>query len=185
MGWRRVTVPGLSTPWVGLNVPVLDTGGRPWVWEVLTPEVYDASDEARRDPLVLRAHHDAVITEVHHRDHETPVVRMQSPVSTTPIDVRLVPGPDPASPWSVRLSTGWTMEALASAAQSWIDREAPGSAPLAPPAPPVHAPEHYQLHPAIRIESGAFDLLLTLDSDDAAEVTSLLSMVHEALVPYR
>ena len=39
--WRRVTVPGLNVAWVGLNVPALDTGGRPWVWEVVTPRQYE------------------------------------------------------------------------------------------------------------------------------------------------
>jgi hypothetical protein len=41
------------------------------------------------------------------------------------------------------------------------------------------------LHPAIDIESAAFDRLLTLDPDDAAVVTSLLASVHEALQPFR
>jgi hypothetical protein len=41
------------------------------------------------------------------------------------------------------------------------------------------------LHPAIDIESAAFDRLLTLDPDDAAMVTTLLTQVHEALRPYR
>lgn len=185
MAWRRVTVPGLDTPWVGLHVPVIDTGGRPWVWEVVTPEVYDASSTARHDPLVLRVHQDAVITEIHHRDTGGPVVRMQSPVSVTPSDLRLVPGPDPDGPWNVSLSTGWTVQALAAAAQNWIDRESPGSPSLTVPRPPRRAPDHYQLHPAIRIEAEAFDHLLTLDADEAADVTSLLVMVHDALVPYR
>ena len=185
MAWRRVTVPGLDTPWVGLHVPVIETGGRPWVWEVVTPEVYDASRSARLDPLVLRAHQDAVITEIHHRDSNVPVVRMQSPVSVTPTDLHLEPGPDPDEPWVVRLSTGWTVEALAAAAQNWIDRESPGSPSLSVPAAPRRAPEHYQLHPAIRIEAEAFDHLLTLDANEAAVVTSLLVMVHDALVPYR
>lgn len=185
MTWRRVTVPGLHTPWVGLQVPVIDTGGRPWVWEVVTPDVYDASEAMRLDPLVLRLAQDAVITEVHHRDLDGPVVRMQSPVFVAPAGLTLVPGPDPRGPWDVRISTGWTVEALAAAAQSWIDRETPGAASLSVPSPRPRVPEHYELHPAMRIESAAFDYLLTLDPDDAAAVTSLLSMVHDALAPFR
>lgn len=184
MNWRRVTVPGLDTPWVGLHVPVIDTGGRPWVWEVVTPDVYDSSDLMRDDPMVLRLAQDAVITEVHHRDMTGPVVRMQSPVFVAPSGLTLVPGPDPCGPWDVRISAGWTVEALVGAAQSWIDRETTGSAVLSRPTP-RHRGGDYELHPAMRIESGAFDHLLTLDPDDAAQVTSLLSMVHRALEPFR
>lgn len=185
MTWRRVTVPGLGTPWVGLHVPVIDTGGRPWVWEVITPDVYETSPDARQDPLVLSVHQDAVITEVHHRGIAGPIVRMQSPVTIAPKDLHLVPGPDPNGPLSVRLSTGWTVQTLAGAAQSWIDREAPGGAPLSIPRVPDSTSDHYQLHPAIRIESSAFDHLLTLDADEASAVTSLLAMVHDALAPFR
>jgi hypothetical protein len=92
---------------------------------------------------------------------------------------------DPDGPWSVRLETGWTVQAIGSAAQCWIDREAPGSARLDTPAPQLAPHQRYQLHPAIDIESAAFDRLLTLDPDDAAMVTSLLTQVHEALRPYR
>lgn len=185
MTWRRVTVPGLHTPWVGMHVPVIDTGGRPWVWEVVTPDVYDASTVMRDDPMVLPLAQDAVIAEVLHRDVPGPVVRMQSPVFVAPSGLTLVPGPDPHGPWDVRISTGWTVEALVGVAQSWIDRETPGSAVLSVPSPRAHPPVDYELHPAMRIESAAFDYLLTLDPDDAAHVTSLLSMVHRALAPFR
>lgn len=185
MTWRRVTVPGLHTPWVGMHVPVIDTGGRPWVWEVVTPDVYDTSDVMREDPMVLRLAQDAVITEVYHRDIGGPVVRMQSPVVVAPSGLTLVPGPDPYGPWDLRISTGWTVDALVGAAQSWIDHETPGSAVLSVPSPCAQPPADYELHPAMRFESAAFDYLLTLDPDDAAHVTSLLSMVHRALEPFR
>lgn len=185
MSWKRVTVPGLDTPWVGLHVPVINTGGRPWVWEVVTPEVYDTSEMVRRDPLVLRLAQDAVITEVHHVELGGPILRMQSPVAVAPNGLRLIPGPTPGGAWSLRLSTGWTVEALTSAAQSWIDRETPGAASLSVPPAPPRVPERYELHPAIHIESEAFDHLLTLNADDAAEVSSLLAMVHDALAPFR
>ena len=182
--WRRVTMPGLDVAWVGMNVPVLDTGGRPWVWEVVTPEQYESSPRLQEDPLVLPVAHDTVVAEVHHLDHSGPIMRMQVPVREAPQTLSVSPALDALSPWSVRLETGWTVQALGSAAQCWIDRETPG-ARLDTPEPQLAAHQRYQLHPAIDIESAAFDRLLTLDPDDAAVVTSLLSSVHDALLPYR
>lgn len=181
--WRRVTMPGLDVAWVGMNVPVIDTGGRPWVWEVVTPTQYNASTRMQDDPMVLPVAHDTVVAEVNHRDHSGPIMRMQVPVTHAP-DAISLPS-EPAGSWSVHLETGWTIQALGSAAQCWIDRESPGTARLETPEPPLPAHQRYQLHPAIDFESSAFDRLLTLDPDDAATVTSLLSLVHDALTPYR
>ncbi len=183
--WRQVTMPGLSVAWVGINVPALDTGGRPWVWEVVTPTQYESSTRLQDDPMVLCVAHDTVVTEINHRDHSGPIMRMQVPVRHAPEGVSLVTGLEPSSPWSIRLELGWTVEALGSAAQCWIDRESPGTAQLDTPQPQLATHKRYQLHPMIDIESAAFDHLLTLDPDDAARVTSLLSIVHEALLPYR
>ena len=178
-------MPGLSVAWVGMNVPTVETGGRPWVWEVVTPEQYNTSPRLRDDPLVLSVAHDIVIAEVVHEAHHGPIVRMQVPVRQAPSAITIPRMSSEMGGWSVRLETGWTVQALGAAAQCWIDREAPGSARLTTPAEPISAPQLYQLHPAINIESAAFDHLLTLDPDDAAEVTSLLSHVHDALQPYR
>lgn len=185
MAWRSVTVPGLDIPWVGVDVPVIDTGGRPWVWEIVTPDTYDSSDAIRHDPMVLPVAQDVVIAEVHHERLGQPLVRMQTPVVVTPRQVQLPVIPGLVSPWSIHLRTGWTVEALGAAAQSWIDRETPGTASLSLPPRTVARTDRYQLHPAIGVESDAFDCLLTLDPDDSAMVTSLLAMVHEALGPYR
>ena len=185
LSWRRVTVPGLSVAWVGMNVPTIETGGRPWVWEVVTPDQYDTSTRLQNDPLVLSVAHDVVIAEVLHDDHNSPVVRMQVPVRHAPESVSIPRGPAKETPWSVRMETGWSVAALGTAAQCWIDRETPGGARLRTPVEP-HSPHRlYQLHPSINIESAALDHLLTLGLDEAAVVTSLLSQVHEALQPYR
>lgn len=176
-------MPGLDVAWVGMNVPVIDTGGRPWVWEVVTPTQYNASARMQDDLMVLPVAHDTVVAEVNHRDHSSPIMRMQVPVTEAPEYINLPA--EAAGPWSVRLETGWTVQALGSAAQCWIDRESPGTARLETPKPPLPARQRYQLHPAIDFESSAFDRLLTLDPDDAATVTSLLSLVHDALTPYR
>lgn len=126
--WRRVTMPGLDVAWVGMNVPVIDTGGRPWVWEVVTPTQYNASSRLQDDLMVLPVAHDTVVAEVNHRDHSGPIMRMQVPVTHAP-DAISLPA-EPAGPWSVHLETGWTIQALGSAAQCWIDRESPGTARL-------------------------------------------------------
>lgn len=185
LSWRRVTMPGLSVAWVGMNVPTVETCGRPWVWEVVTPEQYDSSARLRDDPLVLPVAQDVVVAEVIHDDHPAPVVRMQVPVRQAPGTISIPRGPAAGTPWSLRMETGWSVAALGTAAQSWIDRETPGTVRLQGPAEPRSAHRLYQLHPSINIESAAFDHLLTLGLDEAAIVTSLLTQVHEALLPYR
>lgn len=178
-------MPGLETAWVGMNVPDIETGGRPWVWEVVTPDAYDASPRLREDPLVLSVHQDIVIAEIHHLDHGQPFMKMQIPVTEAPDTVLMAGSLHPDSPWSLRLEVGWTIQALGAAAQCWIDKEAPGTAFLDTPKPLIPKDQNYKLHPDIDIESAAFDRLLTLEHHDAAVVTSLLARIHEALLPHR
>lgn len=185
ISWRRVTMPGLQLAWVGMNVPDIDSAGRPWVWEVVTPQQYESDARLQEDPLVLSVAHDTVITEINHVDHTGPIMRMQVPVRTTPHAITLKSGLSASSPWSLRLETGWTVQALGSAAQCWIDEEVPGGARLDIPEPVIPEENKYALLPSVDFESAAFDRLLTLDPNDAAVVTSLLSRVHSALQPYR
>jgi hypothetical protein len=155
------------------------------VWEVVTPEQYDSSDSLRDDILVLPVAHDAVVVKVTHRDHSGPIVRMQIPVENAP-DHLVVEGlPTADNPVGVTLERGWTVQAMGSAAQAWIDRETHSSATLQTPDVAPAAGPRYRLHPEFDFESAAFDRLLTLDPDDAASVTSLLARIHEALRPYR
>ena len=182
MAWRRVTVPGLDTPWVGMHVPVVDTGGRPWVWEIVTPRQWERSGTLRADPMVLAVPQDVVITEIHHRVFGSPLVRMQSPVAHAPASLPLATGLDPDGPWSLRIETAWSVDALCHAAQSWIDRESPGA--VLRTADSARA-EGFELHPSMTIGSEAFDRLLTLHPDDAATATRLLSLVHDALAAFR
>ena len=183
--WKRVSMPGLAVAWAGMQVPAVDTGGRPWLWEVVTPEQYDDSPTLREDLLVLPVSHDAVVVKVNHIDHSAPIVRMQVPVETAPSHLLIEGLPTEDNPISVTLETGWTVQALGSAAQAWIDRETESSATLSTPSAHATAAVRYRLHPEFDIESAAFDRLLTLDHDDAASVTSLLARTHEALRPYR
>ena len=184
MTWRRVTMPGLDVAWAGMNVPSIETGGRPWVWEIVTPDQYVSSDRMQDDPLVLPVEQDAVVVQVRHADRSGAIVRMQVPVreSLTAFELPIAPV---VGPWAVSLEAGWTVQALGTAAQCWIDRETDGKARLDTPAPQPPAHPLYKLHPAIDIESAAFDRLLTLDPDDAAVVTMLLARVHDALRPFR
>ena len=135
--------------------------------------------------MVLSLRQDAVLAEITHADHSTPIVRMQVAVRETPDEVVLPRGLDPDGPWGVRLRTGWTVQAIGDAAQCWIDREIPGGARLETLEPTLEGRRVYQIHPSIDIEGTAFDRLLTLEPDEAAAVTSILTMVHEALDPYR
>lgn len=183
--WKTVTMPGLGVAWAGMNVPAVDARGRPWVWEVVTPEQYDSSDVLRDDLLVLPVAHDAVVVRVHHRDHSAPIVRMQVPVESAPGHLSVEGLPSEGDPVSVTLERGWTVEALGSAAQAWIDRETDSTATLETPGTPGAGEPRYRLHPDFDVESAAFDRLLTLDPDDAATVTSLLGRIHAALRPYR
>lgn len=178
-------MPGLDVAWAGVNVPAIDTGGRPWVWEIVTPRQYEASQRMQQDPMVLSVSHDTVIAEVRHSSYTHPIMHMQVPVRSAPEALTIAHDLAPDSPWSLRMEVGWTIQALGDAAQCWIDREAPGSARLSTPKAPTAGAERYKLHPAIDIESAAFDRLLTLDPHEAAVVTSLLARVHDALLPFR
>ena len=182
---KRVTMPGLTVPWTGMKVDQVETGGRPWVWEIVTPDQYNSSPALREDLLVLPVAQDTVVVKVNHVDHSGPIVRMQVPVERAPEHLMIEGLPADGNPISVTLETGWTVQALGSAAQAWIDRETDSSATLTTPAAPAAQAPRYRLHPEFDIESAAFDRLLTLDHDDAASVTSLLARIHRALRPYR
>ena len=184
MPWRKVTMPGLDVAWAGMNVPSIETGGRPWVWEFVTPDRWQQSERLQDDPLVLPVAHDAVVVQVRHAGQPGTVLRMQVPVRNWTPSMELPIAPV-VGPWTVSLEAGWTVQALGDAAQCWIDRETPGCARLDTPVPQPPADPLYKLHPAIDIESAAFDRLLTLDPDDAAVVTMLLARVHDALRPFR
>ncbi len=185
LSWQPVSLRGLDIAWVGMHVPVIDTKGRPWVWEVVTPEQFSDTTILHDDPLVLSVAQDTVIIDVHHADHSAPIVRMQVPVTETPDLLELDANTLPGHPWKFTLQTGWTAHALGTAAQKWIDREVNCLAKLETHEPSPDSIDRYQLSPSISIESAAFDRLLTLTADDAAAVTSALGSIHEALEPFR
>lgn len=182
--WNPVSRRGLDIAWVGMQVPEIDTGGRPWVWEVVTPRDFDAHGLGD-DPMVLPVVQDTVVITVNHSDHSGPIVRMQVPVSDVPdgleVDGHIVPG----KPWSFVMETGWTTQALGHAAQAWIDREVGSPVRLDPHECPDPQASSFQFSPRIAIESAAFDKLLTLAPHEAAVVSSALGHIHDALQPYR
>ena len=57
-----------------------------------------------------------------HEDHSGPIVRMQVAVDTAPDHLIIEGLPTEDNPISVTLERGWTVQALGSAAQAWIDR---------------------------------------------------------------
>lgn len=185
LSWQPVSLRGLDIAWVGMHVPAIDTKGRPWVWEVVTPEQFCETTILHDDPMVLSVAQDTVIIDVRHADHSGPIVRMQVPVNQTPDLLELDANTLPGHPWQFSLQTGWTAHALGTAAQVWIDREVGCHAKLDTHEPSLGSIDRYQLSPSISIESAAFDRLLTLAPDDAAAVTSALGSIHEALETFR
>ena len=101
--WKRVSVPGLAVAWAGMHVPAVETGGRPWVWEVVTPDQYDSSQKLRDDLLVLPVAHDAVVVKIMHEDHTGPIVRMQVAVDTAPDHLIIEGLPTDDNPISVKI----------------------------------------------------------------------------------
>jgi hypothetical protein len=185
LSWAPVSLRGLDIAWVGMAVPAVDSGGRPWVWEVVTPHDFGAMPHLCEDPMVLPVVQDTVVVSVSHADHSGPLLRMQVPVSETPehvvVDHDLLPG----EPWNFSLETGWTTEALKNAAQGWIDTEAGGAARLESLEAPAPREETYGFSSRINIQSSAMDRLLTLHPDDSAAISGALSHIHEALEPFR
>lgn len=183
--WSPVSLRGLDIAWVGMAVPAVDSGGRPWVWEVVTPQAFEAMPHLCEDPMVLPVTQDTVVVTVTHADHSAPILRMQVPVNETPDQVVVDHDKLPGEPWQFSLETGWTTEALKNAAQSWIDLEAGGIARLESLEPPVPREESYNFSSRINIGSSALDRLLTLDPDDSAAVSGALTHIHEALEAFR
>ena len=185
LSWSPVSLRGLDIAWIGVAVPAVDSGGRPWVWEVVTPRDFEALPGLCEDPMVLPVAQDTVVVSVSHADHSGPLLRMQVPVSETPDQVVVDHDKLPGEPWSFSLETGWTTEALKNAAQSWIDLEAGGVARLESLEPPLPREDAYAFSSRINIQSSAMDRLLTLDPDESAAVSGALSHIHEALEPFR
>lgn len=183
--WQPISLKGLDIAWVGMRVPDIDTNGRPWVWEVVTPSQFSDTPILHDDPMVLPVAQDTVIVNVNHPDHSGPIVRMQVPVREAPDVIEVGADALPGHPWEFSVETGWTARCLEAAAQEWIDREVGFGPRLDSNEPTIESTERYQISPSISIESSAFDRLLSLAPHDAAVVSSALCNIHEALDPYR
>lgn len=183
--WKPVTMPGLPVPWLGVHVPEINTHGRPWVWEVVTPAQYTSSERLHDDPMVLCIEHDTVIVTMHNRDVPASSVRMQVSVSRVPDELETHCPLERSNKWSVTMATGWSANAVGRAAQDWIEGNTDSLARIDITEPVLRPDIRYQLSPDIDVESAAFDSLLTLSLHDAGIVSSTLSSIHDALATYR
>ncbi len=183
--WKPVTMPGLPVPWLGVHVPEINTHGRPWVWEVVTPAQYTSSERLHDDPMVLCVEHDTVIVTMHNRDVPASSVRMQVSVSRVPDELEMHCPLERGNKWSVTMATGWSANAVGRAAQDWIEDNTDSLARIDITEPVLRPDIRYQLSPEIDVESAAFDSLLTLSLHDAGIVSSTLSSIHDALATYR
>ena len=183
--WKPVTMPGLPVPWLGVHVPAINTQGRPWVWEVVTPSQYSECEQMHDDPMVLAVQQDTVVVTMRHRNQPRATVRMQVSVTCAPDEIEMQCPLDPAGNWTVTMETGWSATAVGRAAQDWIDDKTHSTATIDISEPILRPEIRYQLSPDIDVESAAFDTLLTLSMHDAGIVSSTLSSIRGALAAYR
>ena len=183
--WKPVTMPGLPVPWLGVHVPELNTHGRPWVWEVVTPAQYTSTTHLAEDPMVLAVRQDTVVVTMRHRTHPQSVLRMQVSVREAPDEIEMNCPLLEGSSWDVSMETGWSATTIGRAAQEWIEDNTDSLARIDISEPVLWPDIRYQLSPDIDVESAAFDSLLTLSLHDAGVVSSTLSSIHDALATYR
>jgi hypothetical protein len=183
--WKPVTVPGLPIPWLGVHVPAIDTHGRPWVWEIVTPTQYNESEHLQDDPMILAVAQDTVVVTLRNQEKPHSSVRMQVPVTHAPDEIEMHCPLDLDSKWVVTMETGWSANAVGRAAQNWIEGNTVSKATIDISEPILRPDIRYQLSPDIDVESAAFDSLLTLSLHDAGFVSSTLSSIHGALAAYR
>lgn len=128
-------MPGLDVAWVGMNVPALDTGGRPWVWEIVTPSQYESSPRLQEDPLVLAVAQDTVVADINHNDHSGPIMRMQVPVRQAPDAISVMTGLDPTGPWSISSRLAGQCKLLARQPNAGLTAKAREVPVCRPPSP--------------------------------------------------
>lgn len=183
--WKPVTMPGLPVPWLGVHVPEINTNGRPWVWEVVTPAQYTSTTHLAQDPMVLAVQQDTVVVTMRNRTQPQSVLRMQVSVREVPDEIEMNCPMLKDSNWDVAMETGWSANAIGRAAQEWIEDNTDSIARIDIAEPALAPTIRYQLSPDIDVESAAFDTLLTMSMHDAGVVSSALCSIHTALAPYR
>jgi hypothetical protein len=208
IGWSIVRLPGMSSPWVG--VQALDVvAPRPWTWDIVTPSDYQRMVELRSDPLVVPVAQDTVVVDVTRADFPGIVARLQVPVTDVPMRIDVDGRAMPPPPWQLELHTGWSAQTICTAIGAWLESEVGSGVGLV--RNPLHEPtcsepdrpraedagvaesgveesgtdERHHLGDGMYITSSAFERLLALDIEDAAHVTGALAAVAEALIPYR
>lgn len=197
--WAPVQLAGLDEPWIGVAASP-GTGERPWVWDVVTPDDHRREAGLHDDPLTIPVEQDVVVVDVVHPQAPGSLVRLQVPVTSVPTRIDLTASRLPPPPWRLELATGWTAAAIANAVHGWIGEwvgrdvalvcrgqrgELPGGDCGAPASPPALSEDRFEVGEDLWVSSAAFDQLLAVGVDDAAQITGALSAVAEALAPYR
>jgi hypothetical protein len=179
--WEPVSAPGLPRPWVGVRHHDLEPG-RPWMWDVVTPDDHDAEPLLRRDPLTIPVPQDVVVVELRCRDL---AFRVPITVEEVPSQISVSAQAVPAPPWELSIATGWTAARIAAALVAWsqvhVGRPIPPTPDGEPETELTDGDERYDLGDGLAIGGVAFDQLLMLSPDDAAAVTTAIAAVRDAL----
>ena len=172
VAWEPVTLRGASVPWMGLacDVPF----ERPWVWEVVTPELFARHESMRDDPMTLVCERDVVLCEL---DADGRTLWMQVPVWSPPTQVMLPHGLLPQG-WELALEAVWSKEAVNAAIDGWALVECGHTLEWGEPGP---RPARFEVDEGVYATSRAMDTLLGEDGEFSAAVTSVFSGVVEAL----
>jgi hypothetical protein len=189
LGWEPVHLFGLDAPWVGVRVPTIASGGRAWVWDVVTPEDHERTRALHGDPLALAVAQDTVLVDLHRDDDAGFSLRLQVPVRRVPSRIDLPASAVPRTPWRVEVSSGWTSAAIGTAIADWFEqrlgvRRAVVAAGRSDAAVTSGA-EQVQVGDGLYAAGSSFDVLLSMAPRDAASITSFFGAITDALTPVR
>lgn len=170
--WHPVSCEGAARPWLG--VACATDVGRPWVWDVVTPDTYDSVPGLRGDPMTLAVERDVVLC---HLDAAGQELWMHVPVRSVPSQVHLPASAVPDG-WAVTLESAWSREAVQGALDTWSLLERGATLDWGPRAP---APERFEIGDGLFVSGAAFDALLSCEAPTSAGAVEVLSAVVEAL----
>jgi len=173
--WEPVTLRGSGVPWMGLSFE-LDLR-RPWVWEVVTPEVCDRHRELRDDPLVLVCERDVVLCELSTGERR---LTMHVPVSSAPRQLLLPPEAIPPG-WELRLDAVWSRQAVHAAVDTWALLECGRTVEWGPGDTGADPQQRFEVGDGVYATDGAMDVLLGERAEVSASVTEVFAAVVEAL----
>jgi hypothetical protein len=173
--WEAVTARGYGS-WVGVTFEDLEWSARPWVLDVT------GRGEGGGDPLAVEVHHDVLTVTV--RDESRPGVqaRMVSDLPGECQELTLPATAFPGPPWTVHFDVGWSVAAITSGLQRWVDtRAGRDDLRIRHVNDSAETTLTQTMGPLIQATEVAFDLLLTLDPLDAAIICQVFAAVAEAV----